>query len=272
VGSPPNVDPVEFEGWVDVGGYRLWVRRVGADPPTVVFESGGGDDSSVWTELDARTRAETGVATVVYDRAGLGRSDPCPGPYRIENESTGLRTALTAAGAISPFVLVAHSYGGFVSVLTAATDPRVAGLVLLDANLAEFFDDAEIARLTERFEAVFPEFERKAPQVASVVVPSVRAMPDTVRSLRAVDLPLNLPVVDIVAERTWLRTPEEVAGARAVHAAFVSASPAREAVFAAGSGHYVMTDRPDLAIDAISRVVGRVRLRRTEAPAPTRAR
>jgi hypothetical protein len=44
-----------------------------------------------------------------------------------------------------------------------------------------------------------------------------------------------------------------------VHAAFVAASSARAGVFAAGSGHYVMRDRPDLVIDAIKRVVARVR-------------
>lgn len=42
---------------------------------------------------------------------------------------------------------------------------------------------------------------------------------------------------------------------RRVHAAFVAASPARTAVFAAGSSHDVMHDKPAIVIDAIGRLL-----------------
>jgi pimeloyl-ACP methyl ester carboxylesterase len=69
----------------DVGGYRIWMHVRGRGAPTVVFESGGGDDSSVWSKIEPQVRRRNAVATVVYDRAGLGRSEPKPGSYRIDD-------------------------------------------------------------------------------------------------------------------------------------------------------------------------------------------
>ena len=244
---------------MDVGGYRIWLQVSGHGSTTVVFESGGGDTSSVWEGLEAEVRRRTGVSTVVYDRAGLGQSEPGPEPYRIDNEVAALGTALSACGVNRPVVLVAHSYGAFVSLLLAASDPRVAGLVLVEGNVPGFFDEAEVARLLDRFRPQIPMLEEMDPKVSRVMVPLMLALPETARRVRAVSLPPRLPVIDIVAETTWVEAPEEVAAMRREHAAFTAASPAREAVLARGSGHYVMRDNPELVIDAIARLVDRVR-------------
>lgn len=37
---------------VDAGGYGLWMQSRGEGAPTVVFESGGGEDSSEWSSID----------------------------------------------------------------------------------------------------------------------------------------------------------------------------------------------------------------------------
>jgi pimeloyl-ACP methyl ester carboxylesterase len=244
---------------IDVGGYRIWMRKAGRGSPTIVFESGAGDNSSVWSSIEPKIRRRKSVTTVLYDRAGLGRSEPKPGPYRIDDEVAALRTALSACEVHGPVVFVTHSYGGFVSMLTAAVDPRVAGLVLVDANLPGFFDEAEVARLMARFTPPIGELTQAAPRIAKTMVPLMLAMSETARRVDATELPLPLPVIDIVAEKTWVESPEEVSAMRREHAAFVAASPHREAVFAAGSGHYVMKDRPDLVVEATSRMIDRLR-------------
>jgi hypothetical protein len=52
---------------------------------------------------------------------------------------------------------------------------------------------------------------------------------------------------------------DELLALRRAHRSFVEASPAREAVLAKRSRHNVMRDRPDVVIDAIVRIVQRVR-------------
>ena len=244
---------------VDVGGYRLWMRHAGPGSPTVVFESGAGDDSSVWTSVEPEIRRRKEAATVLYDRAGLGRSELKEGPYRIEDEVAALRQGLTACGAESPLVLVAHSYGGFVSLLTATLDSRVAGLVLVDSNMPGFFTPAQVERLLRKFREIAPIMAPKDPKGARVMLPLMEALPETARCLRELRLPSSIPVIDIVAERVFVEDPEEVEAIRREHATFVTAAPEREAVFAAGSGHYVMRDRPELVVEAVGRLIDRVR-------------
>jgi pimeloyl-ACP methyl ester carboxylesterase len=244
---------------VDVGGYRIWMDIAGEGEPTVVFENGGGDDSSVWANIAPQLRRRIGVRTILYDRAGLGKSDPKPGAYNIDDEEVALKRALDSCGVSGPIVLVAHSYGGFVSTLMAASDPRVAGVVFVDANLAEFFDEAEVARLLAKYTPQFDALKRARPDLARVMIPLMQAYPETAKRMREVKFPARLPVIDIVAERTWVDSPDELATMRHVHASFVAASPAREAVFASGSGHYVMRDRPEVVISAVARMVEHLR-------------
>jgi pimeloyl-ACP methyl ester carboxylesterase len=235
------------------------MQVAGDGEPTVVFEAGGGDDSSVWAGIEPAVRLRSGVRTVVYDRAGLGKSPPAPGPYRIDHEVDALERALARFSIKGPIVVVAHSYGGFVAELMAAHDQRVVGMVLVDANLPAAFDDAEIAHIQARYLPQLPALEKANPRLAQVMGPLLRAYPDTVARVRAAPFPANLPTVDIVAEHSWGDSDAENDAMKRAHAAFVAAAPAaREAVVAAGSSHNVMRDQPELVISAIARVLQRV--------------
>jgi pimeloyl-ACP methyl ester carboxylesterase len=245
----------------DVRDGLLWASVRGTGSPTVVFEAGGGEDSSVWSELESKVRDRYQLRTMLYDRAGLGHSPPTSPPYRIDDEADALRRELDRHGIATPVVLVAHSYGGFVATVVAATDPRIAGVVLVDANLAGFFDDAQITRLLATYRPQYPALEQAAPDLARVMIPIMEAYPATVARLRQIDIPAVMPTIDIVAERTWVETPEEVEAIRQAHRDFVAASSHRRAIFAEGSGHHVMRDRPEVVLDAIAKVVAAVRAR-----------
>jgi len=240
---------------VDVGGYALWMQSRGDGTPTVVCESGGGEDSSEWSDIEPVIRERAKVRTVVYDRAGLGKSDPNPRPYRIEDEATALRRALDQCNIHGPIILVAHSYGGFISEILASEDKRVKGLVLVDANVPSFFDDKEAAVISARYTPLAEDLIKEKPDLGRNLFRQDQAYPATARHMRDVHIPLNLPIVDITAEHTWVDAPDELAAMRRAHAEFVAASPARVAIFAEGSGHYVSRDRPDIVIDAVIHLV-----------------
>ena len=244
---------------VDVGGRRLWMQVAGDGAPAIVFDGDGAADSSVWATIEAEVRRRVGVRTVVYDRAGLGHSDPAPLPYRIDVEAAGLRRALDVCGVTGPIVLVAHAYGGFIARLVAANDPRVAGVVLVDVHLPEFFDADQAALTLARFRPNYRALMRENLTRALVLIPVIEAFPDTAARARDASYPASLPIIDITPEHSWITAPAEVAALRRAHAAFVAGSPAREAVFASRSGANVLRDRPDVVVDAIARMVERVR-------------
>ena len=243
---------------IDVGGYRLWARVSEGGSPTVVFESGGGDSSDVWSDVAAEVRRRRPVTTVLYDRAGLGRSERKAGPYRIDDEVDALRHLLTAVGVTGDVLFVAHSYGGFVSLRAAATDARVRGVLLVDGNVPGFFDEAEVDRLLQRFAQFEDAMRRTSPEIAEVMIPLIRALPETAATMRGTRLPLSLPVIDLLAEHTWVESPDEVDAMRRAHTAFVAESPHREMALAPGTGHYIMNDRPEVVVGATERLIDQI--------------
>jgi pimeloyl-ACP methyl ester carboxylesterase len=243
---------------VDVGGRSLSMRIEGKGTPTIVFESGGGNDGSVWASIAADVRRRHDVRTVIYDRAGLGASDPAPLPYTIDDDAAALVTALDRAGVRGDVVLVAHSYGGYIATLVAASDPRIAGLVLVDAGIPGDLDEAGVERTLARYRPQYDTLRQVAPDLARRMIPMMEAYPTTIERVNGVTLSATLPVIDIVADEAWRASAADEERSRQAHAAFVAASPAREAVVATGSGHHVMRDRPDVVLEAIARMIERV--------------
>ncbi|HEY0604391.1 MAG TPA: alpha/beta hydrolase [Herpetosiphonaceae bacterium] len=117
---------------VDVGGYQLHIACVGGGSPTVVLDAGAGDLGLTWAQVQPTLARSTRVC--VYDRAGLGWSEPSPRPRTAAVMVDELHTLLANAGIAGPYVLVGHSLGGVVVRQYAHTYPAdVAGIVLVDS-------------------------------------------------------------------------------------------------------------------------------------------
>jgi pimeloyl-ACP methyl ester carboxylesterase len=116
---------------VDAGGFRMHFQESGKGTPVVVLDSALAGTSLSWVEVQEKVSKFARV--VSYDRAGFGWSDPSPEPRRVDCLVDELRRGLKALAVDPPFVLVGHSYGGFVANFFAARHPEeVAGLVLVD--------------------------------------------------------------------------------------------------------------------------------------------
>jgi pimeloyl-ACP methyl ester carboxylesterase len=121
---------------IDVGGWKLHLNCAGAktgSQPIVILESGIGDFSVEWSLVQPGVAKFTRVCS--YDRAGDGWSEMGPFPRTYRQIVYELHTLLDRAGERGPFVLVGHSYGGWLVRAYQATYPAdVAGLVLLDGG------------------------------------------------------------------------------------------------------------------------------------------
>jgi len=131
--QPPFPPPGKL---VDVGGWRLHLNCTGearASQPTVILEAGVGDFSVEWSLVQPDVAKFARVCS--YDRAGDGWSDLGPHPRTLRQIVYELHTLLDKGGVKPPFVLVGHSYGGWLVRLYASTYPaEVAGMVLVDAG------------------------------------------------------------------------------------------------------------------------------------------
>ena len=117
---------------VRVNERQMHIHVTGEGAPTVVFESGMGASCLSWTLVQPQVAQFTRAAS--YDRAGHGWSDPARERRTAEQIAQELHTLLDAAAVPGPYVLLGHSFGGYVNRAFAHMyRNEVVGMVLVDS-------------------------------------------------------------------------------------------------------------------------------------------
>lgn len=116
-----------------VNGESMHLYCSGSGSPTVVLESGRGDDFLGWSKVQPVLSRTTRVCS--YDRAGFGWSAAQSGPRDAAHIAEQLHELLRRADIKGPLVLMGHSAGG-IYIRAYATRYRhdLAGLVFVDAS------------------------------------------------------------------------------------------------------------------------------------------
>jgi pimeloyl-ACP methyl ester carboxylesterase len=110
----------------------MHIHVTGEGTPTVVFESGMGASCLSWTQVQPCVAQFS--RAVSYDRPGHGWSDPAREPRTARQLAQELHALLKEAGVPGPYVLVGHSFGGYVNRAFAHLyRDIVAGMVLVDS-------------------------------------------------------------------------------------------------------------------------------------------
>jgi pimeloyl-ACP methyl ester carboxylesterase len=130
-----SADPLTRK--IDVGGHSLTLLTRGKGGPTVVIEAGFGlaaVESDEWKPVCDELAKSYRVC--LYNRAGLGTSEPAPAKPRTSRDvARDLHELLARAKVPGPYLLVAHSIGGLhARVYVDRYSAEVAGLVLVDAT------------------------------------------------------------------------------------------------------------------------------------------
>jgi pimeloyl-ACP methyl ester carboxylesterase len=153
--TAPRFHPTRGE-LVDIGGRRLRAVRAGpkGGRPLIVLECGAFGCAADWAVVQERLAAK-GLASIAYDRAGLGFSDPGPKPRDGRAIAADLEALLERMGEPGPYVLVGHSMGGLLlRVFEPRNRERVLGVVLVDAATPEVLDAKRAAAAVNAYRRV----------------------------------------------------------------------------------------------------------------------
>ena len=272
-----NPPPGQF---VEVDGLHMHLVCTGQGSPTVVLDSGLSNTWLHWYKVQPVVAKFTRVCS--YDRAGLGWSEPRPGPRTSKVIAGELNKLLRNAGVAPPFVLVGHSIGGLNMQMYASLYPaEVSGLVLVDsvhADQRRVFG-ADFKRGSDYWTSVMKRNGRLMP----FGIPRLRgwcgtSLPDRRAELRAFDCTVQ-QTRGWLAEETGSETSSEEVGATGsfgdLPLVVVSRGPTDPAqkpflavwytlqdslahrstrghrIIAEGAGHDIHLDRPDVVITAI---------------------
>ncbi len=125
---------------VRVDGYPMHIYCIGSGAPTVVLDSGLGNDWLIWQKVQPAIARTNRVCS--YDRAGIGWSAVRPGSRGALAIAEQLRMLLRTAGVHGPLLLVGHSAGGmYIRAFTGLFPAEVVGLVFVDAGSPELFHE-----------------------------------------------------------------------------------------------------------------------------------
>jgi pimeloyl-ACP methyl ester carboxylesterase len=242
--SPPGPQA----GRVDIGGYELAYECRGTGSPTIVTEAGYNTaGTSAYFELPDLLAPVSRVCA--YDRAGTGTSDERPNAKGITvmDEAAELRALLEGAGVDPPFVLVGHSFGGFVSRLFAsAYREETAGLLLIESS-----HEDEIEAYRDLYGPDSPD----ADWIDGGDLLDIDATAEVLRTT-AHDLG-DMPLIamraafyeDVLTEKLWERTQADLAtlSTDSIH------------VIALGSGHSVLSQNRTAVLESVEALVSAVR-------------
>ncbi len=138
------IKPGSIAGMVDIGGRSLYVICLGEGSPVVIFEAGWGGDYSNWSKALAEVSNYTQAC--VYDRAGLGHSDPATEfPRTSQDMVNDLHALLTKAPIPGPYILAGHSLGSFNIRLYASQYPQeVVGMIFAEGIHPDQFEQCTL--------------------------------------------------------------------------------------------------------------------------------
>lgn len=234
---------------VDVDTHKLFFNIIKGSSTVILFETGGMDNSTVWSDILIPIYDATGATLVTYDRAGYGHSTRDSINSDITNEIKGLELGLSKLGYTDANkILVCHSLGGFYVTLFAARNPaRIKAAVFIDASLGSFYTDEAIKRVLTNPNGTIEEIKKKNTSIYYIAVD----LHKNAATLRATPFPAQIPITDIYAETPPWDDKIDIEGWKDGHKKFIAARPNSKLILAEGTTHYIGADNPQLVINEI---------------------
>lgn len=287
----------------EVDGHDVHVLCTGEGSPTVVLDTGLGDDLTTWLKVQPVLSKVTRVCS--FDRSGFGSSAMTPRPHDADSLARQLHDLVRVAGIARPFILAGHSISGlylrayakhytddlaalvFIDGATPLQDERVPKslVAIQDAQRADMPWQKLLMtigwyRIKGVCSTVPPGFEAyaaiiKANNCDPTQFDALEAELDAEQTSGEETLSVGpfprLPVLVLSRDPASMPSnwPPEVARANAVVWNLMQEetrhlSPLSRRVIAKGSDHYIHVDRPDLVNREITALIDA--LRRGDVP------
>jgi pimeloyl-ACP methyl ester carboxylesterase len=232
---------------VPINNFKLFAKLTGKknNKPTVVMDAGYGDYSKAWDSVIGELSEITEV--LVYDRAGLGKSEKSPNRRTSREMVKELKELLSILDVKPPYLFVGHSFGGVnVSVYAHEYPEEVAGLVLVDSTPVEYRERFLPTMTSDFQEAYRKQFVREG---------NYEEFMESLGQLKEYKETLSMPVMVLAAGKKdhYSEASQELWNDMQRELTLISSKG--EWVLAKNSAHYIQRDEPLVIIKVVEKLI-----------------
>lgn len=235
------------EMFVQISDCKLYAKLVGDKngKPTVIMDAGYGDFSKAWDSLIGDISKLSNV--LIYDRAGLGKSETSSNPRTSREMVKELKELLIEAKIKPPYILVGHSFGG-VNMRMFATEYQneVCGLVLVDSTPEDY---------REKFLPTMSQDFQEAYNKQFVYEGNYDEFMESLKQLKETRLKLNIPLIVLSAGKKAHYSKESQELWNEMQREILEISSDAELVIVENSAHYIQNDEPEVVVNAIKKLI-----------------
>jgi pimeloyl-ACP methyl ester carboxylesterase len=249
---------------VDIDGFKLFLKIKGEGKPTIIFENAMGGTSDFWDSIQATLSKITSVVT--YDRAGNGKSEMSPFPRTNERMAQELHILLDKEEIDPPYILVASSYGAFISRTFSSLYPQeVAGMVLIEPVHEDLLPEMRKARTEEEWNqyiGIMDQMAENAPEGPKQEWSQYFNNSDAVRKIK---LPDDISIILLTStrfserEKQMMYREDDIKKKYDLHKKWLNGKKNVKHLTTKKSGHNIAGREPELIIDSVIEILEKIK-------------
>lgn len=226
----------------------------------IVFESGLGDDHSIWQTQNFAKKISQKMDVILYDRGGYGKSTIDNNPRNIARLRVELETVINKFSSNRKVILVGHSLGGLIIRDYAIKNPeKTAALLFVDPSHEHY------NQFTQEIEDII---YKSISNDKGSNFGGAKEAKMLIEDFEYISLLPNLPNIPVVV-LTSMKTDESNTSAdKALNKSRQDLYNAHELLKAGvqdfthittiNSGHYIMKEEPTLLIENINLLISKL--------------
>ena len=251
-----TISAQDLDTIINVGNYNMhFIIKKGTKSP-IIFESGSGNDATVWNDIIDSISKKTNATIITYDRVGYGNSHILSkdknNKHGILNNVIALEKSLMKLGFNRNLTFVSHSLGGFYTRLFSSRNPKkVKQVVFLDASIPSFYTKNFMNRMNLIMSS---DFINKVKQSSLGMYYELLNINETVELLRKIKFPKSIPVLSLEASVAFnpLNNENDALRWKQSHKEFTSKFSNRKSIEIEKTSHYIFKSKPQIIIKEIA--------------------
>ena len=256
-----NLNVTFTKDFVELSAHKLRTFSVETNSKyLIVFESGLGDDHTVWQAKHVAEDISKKMDVVIYDRGGYGESTINNDPRNIDRLRTELESVIDKYANGRKLILVGHSLGGLIIRDYAIKNPdKTAALLFVDPSHENYNQPTQ-----EVEDLIYDSFKDAYGANFGGTKEVRQLIEDLAYTSELPNLP-NVPVVvltsmkqdnaNTTADQTYNKTRQDWYKA---HDLLKSGVADFTHIQTTNSGHYIMKEEPNLVIENLNLLISKL--------------